>query len=233
MAEKSVSRTVEDRLRRRPGRLFTYADFDDLPASAVAPALSRLQARGKIRRARKGVYYFPRHTVLGEVPPDPIAVGELVGRGRSNPAGLTAANALGLTTHVPARMEFAVEGKRPTPPRGVAFKTRTGTNRRDLPAREAALLEVLRDINHLTDLSPPETTRKLRRVLADDLARSRVVRAAIGEPPRVRAMTGALAEAAGASETELKSLRKTLNPMTRYDFGALSVLPTARTWGAR
>lgn len=40
-------------LKRRPGRLFSYDDFDDLPASAVAPARSRLRARGGIRRARK------------------------------------------------------------------------------------------------------------------------------------------------------------------------------------
>src|SRR5437016_2441238 len=92
MATKSVSRTVERRMKRDPGRLFTYADFDDLPVSAVAPALSRLNARGDIRRARKGVYYVPKHTVLGEVPADPVAIGEVVSGGRSYPAGLSAAN---------------------------------------------------------------------------------------------------------------------------------------------
>jgi hypothetical protein len=233
MAEKSVSSTVARRMSRRPGRLFTYDDFGDLPASAVAPALSRLRARGDIRRARKGVYYVPRRTVLGEVPVDPVAVAEIVSRGRSHLAGLSAANALGLTTQVPARIELAVEGKRPTAPRGVAFRPRMGTNRRGLRPREAALLEVLRDINHVTDLSPRETARTLRRLLTEHSARTRIVRAARSEPPRVRAMVGALAETAGADEDELSYLRASLNRMTRFDFGPLSVLPSARSWGAR
>ena len=80
--------------------------------------ISRLRARGEIRRARKGVYYVPRRTVLGEVPADPVVVGELVGRGRSHLAGLSAANALGLTTQVPARTELAVEDKANSTARG-------------------------------------------------------------------------------------------------------------------
>lgn len=233
MAEKSISTTVAHRMKRHPGRLFTYADFDDLPSSAVAPALSRLRARGDIRRARKGVYYVPRRTVLGDVPPDPVAVGEIAGHGRSHLAGLSAANALGLTTQVPARVELAVEDKRPTASRGVAFRTRMGTNRSGLRPNEAALFEVLRDIKHLSDLSPRETVRALRPLFSERSARTRILRAAGGEPPRVRAMIGALAETAGAVDHELLKLRRSLNPMTRYDFGPLSVLPAARSWGAR
>jgi hypothetical protein len=233
MTERSVSSTVARRMKRRPGRLFTYEDFGDLPASAVAPALSRLRARGDIRRARKGVYYFPRRTVLGEVPADPVAVGEAVSRGHSAFAGLSAASALGLTTQVPSRIEIAVEGKRPIAPHGVEFRPRVGTKRRGLLPREAALFEVLRDIKNVSDLSPRETADRLRHLLTEHPARTRVLRSAISEPPRVRAMVGALSEAADATEDELLNVRKSLNPMTRYDFGPLSILPTARSWGAR
>ena len=233
MAKDSIVKTVETRLKRRRGRLFTYDDFNDLPATAVAPALSRLAARGDIRRARKGVYYAPRHTVLGDVPPDPVVVGKAVSRGRSHPAGLSAANILGLTTQVPARVELAVEDKRPMPPRGVAFRPRMRTNRRGLRSREAALLEVLRDIHGLSDLSPRATMKRLLDVVGDESARTKVIRAAVNEPPRVRAMAGALAEHAGAGEHDLRRLRKTLNPTTRFDFGPLTELPTAKRWGAR
>lgn len=234
MATKSVSKTVERRIKRHPGRLFTYADFDDLPVSAVAPALSRLCARGEIRRARKGVYYAPRDSVLGEVPADPLAVAKVASEGKATYAGLTGANVLGLTTQVPALTELAVEGKRADAPQGVVFKPRSGTNRLRLKPDEAALLEVLRDLGHLTDLTPSDTATKLTALLADDEARYRVLRASTrGEPPRVRAMVAALAEAAGADESELRNLRKTLNPITTYNFGPLAVLPTARAWGAR
>lgn len=233
MAKNSVIKTVETRLKRRPGRLFTYEDFDDLPVTAVAPALSRLVTRGEIKRARKGVYYAPRRTVLGEVPPDPVVLGNAISRGRSHPAGLSAANLLGLTTQVPARVELAVEDKRPISPRGVEFKPRSRTNRRDLGARGAALLEVLRDIHHLSDLSPDATSTRLLDVLRDETARSKILRAAVHEPPRVRAMAGALAEVAGARSDELRRVHRTLNPTTKFDFGPLASLPNAKAWGAR
>jgi hypothetical protein len=232
MAE-SVVTTVVNRMKRRPGRLFTYEDFADLPATAVAPALSRLTARGDIRRVRKGIYYVPRHTVLGEVPPDPFALSHAVTGGRAHPTGLSAASALGLTTQVPARIELAVEGKRPNSVRGVEFKPRVGTDRSRLDVREAALLEVLRDIGHLSDLPTDATVHRLCDVVADHSARSRVTRAALSEPPRVRAMVGALADAAGADESELRELRRALNPTSRFDFGPLAVLPGAKSWGAR
>ncbi len=220
-------------MKRRPGRLFTYEDFDDLPVTAVAPALSRLVARGEIKRARKGIYYAPRRTVLGEVPPDPVVLGEAATRGRSHPAGLTAASILGLTTQVPSRIELAVEDMRPSSPSGVAFRPRMGTSRRGLRRNEAALLEVLRDIHRLSDVSPDVTTRRLMDVLSDESARHRVLRAALHEPPRVRAMTGALAEEVGADEAELLRLRRTLNPTTRFDFGPIAVLGAAKHWNAR
>jgi len=233
MATESITKKVEARLRRHPGRLYTFDDFEDLPATAVAPALSRLAASGKIKRARKGVYYVPRKTPLGEVPPDPVVLGEAVSRGRSYPAGLSAANLLGLTTQVPTRVELAVEDKRPTPFRGVEFKPRAGTNRRHLTSREGALLEVLRDVPHLTDVSPKVTTSRLLTLVRDENSRSRLLRAALHEPPRVRAMVGALAEKAGASDDELNRLARSLNPTTRFDFGPLATLPDAKEWGAR
>lgn len=233
MTEISVSSAVERRLKHRPGRLFTYGDFDDLSANAVATALSRLAARGVIKRARKGVYYVPRHTALGEVPPDPVVLGAAVSRRGSSLSGLSAAHALGLTTQVPAHVELAVDGMRPSPLRGVTFRPRFGTKRSGLHPGEAALLEVLRDITRLPDLPAVETADKLRRLLTDDAARKRILRAAIDEPPRVRAMVGALAAEAGASAPELQRLHRTLNPTSRFDFGPLSALATAKRWGAR
>lgn len=225
--------TVERRLKRRRGRLFTYEDFGDLPVTAVAPALSRLAASGEIKRARKGIYYAPRRTILGDVPPDPVVLGETASRGRSHPAGLTAANILGLTTQMPSRVELAVDGRRLISPRGVVFRPRIGADRRSLEHREAALLEVLRDIRGLSDLTPEATTRRLLDVVSDDTARSRLLRAALTEPPRVRAMVAALADEAGEDGRDLTNLRKTLNPTSKFDFGPLAVLPTAKHWGAR
>jgi hypothetical protein len=57
--------------------------------------------------------------------------------------------------------------------------------------------------------------------------------AALAEPPRVRALLGALGEQACVAENALKPLRDSLNPLTRFDFGPLRALPNSRDWQAR
>ena len=99
---------------------------------------------------------------------------------------------------------------------------------------ENAFLEVLRDIGHLSDLAPGATcSRALDLVKQGPISLERIHRAARDEPPRVRAMLGAIGEAAGVGVAMLDRYRKLINPGTRYDFGPLSHLPTARSWGAR
>ena len=78
--------------------------------SGVESAFSRLSAAGDVLRVRKGLYWKGTTTPLGMSPPriDEIAL-ELGGRG-SGPAGVAAANWLGLTAQVPATFLAAVPG---------------------------------------------------------------------------------------------------------------------------
>jgi pimeloyl-ACP methyl ester carboxylesterase len=62
---------------------------------------------------------------------------------------------------------------------------------------------------------------------------ARVVRAAQGEPPRVRAMLGALGQELDMPPRLLQKLRKSLNPLSRYDFGRLASLRHAKDWHAK
>lgn len=233
MAKSSTSALIQRRMTRKPGELFTFADFADLPPAGVATALSRLNASGKIRKARKGVYYVPRKTVLGEVPVDPVALMRKIAPEKSYLTGLAASNALGLTTQVPARTTLALEGKRPTRISGVEFSKRNGTDRKGLAPKEAALLEVLREIGHASDLAPAETADRLSRVVAASANPDRLLAAGMHEPPRVRAMLGALADSARVESRNADRLRKSLNPVSRYEFGPLGVLPTAGNWQAK
>lgn len=59
---------------------------------------------------------------------------------------------------------------------------------------------------------------------------SRRPKIAATEPPRVRAMLGAAGEQLGIDEGQLSRIRKSLNPLSRFDFGALSALKHAREW---
>lgn len=61
----------------------------------------------------------------------------------------------------------------------------------------------------------------------------RLLKVAESEPPRVRAMLGAIGEQLGKNRATLKQLRDSLNPFSRFAFGALAGLPHARDWQAK
>ena len=82
--------------------------------TAVAKALGRLAGTGTIRRLAHGLYDYPeKHPVLGELPANYERIAQALA-GRDNlkiqPSGAYAANLLGLTEQVPARIVFLTDG---------------------------------------------------------------------------------------------------------------------------
>lgn len=234
LRSQSAAKRVRQRILAGGERFWRHEDFEGLSPSGVATALSRLARDGELLRVRKGVYFRSRPTVIG--PSVPAASGAVASSLRVplHPAGLSAANLLGLSTQNPARREYATPASDPpTALAGSRVRTRRPRARAMLTAEEGALLELLRDRASTSDLSPPETARRLRNLLSDRERFARLAQAATQEPPRVRAMLGALGELAGAEEQRLQILRKSLNPLSRFDFGVLSALPNARDWQAK
>jgi hypothetical protein len=97
------------------GSAFTPNDFLDLGGrAAVDKALSRLTAKGTIRRLARGLYEYPRrHPELGVLSPDIEKVARALAgkdRIRLQPAGAYAANLLGLSEQVPAKVVFLTDG---------------------------------------------------------------------------------------------------------------------------
>jgi hypothetical protein len=212
-------------------------DFRELPFLAVAQALSRLAKCGVIERLSKGVYYCARQTALGRSRPNPASLQKLVSSRKSVfPAGLAAANLLGFTTQSGPHVELATSGLS-LPRKLVGSEAVIHTRRPEawagLTEIEAALLDFLRRGGQLTELSPEETTRKVLKLLAEPGRFERLLKVASTEPPRVRAILGAIGEELGVAERRLRQLRATLNPISRFTFGALHVLPNARIWQAK
>jgi len=58
----------------------------------------------------------------------------------------------------------------------------------------------------------------------------RLLKVASTEPPRVRAMLGSLGIELGKKSAVLRRLRESLNPLSRFDFGLLGGVPSARDW---
>jgi Family of unknown function (DUF6088) len=120
MTMRKAPQSLEAQLRRRiygsgRGSVFTATDFLDLGRrGAVDVALSRLAAQGNIRRLARGLYDYPKvHAVLGPLHPKPEVVTRALAKRdavRVQPAGAYAANLLGLSEQVPARIVFLTDG---------------------------------------------------------------------------------------------------------------------------
>jgi hypothetical protein len=84
----------------------------------------------------------------------------------------------------------------------------------------------------LSELSSAETKQRLLEHFREEERFERLVAVASLEPPRVRAMLGAIGQELRKSPQELEKLRNSLNPLSRFDFGKLSNLRYAREWQA-
>lgn len=185
----------------------------------------------------KGVYYHARQTALGRSLPNPAAVRRLAAARKSVfPAGLTAANLLGLTTQAGSRNEVATNASS-LPRKLVGSDTVIHTRRPEAWAKlthaEAALLDFLRRGGRTGDLSPEETVRRTLALFRQPRRFERLLAVAGSEPPRVRAMIGAIGQEIGKNPARLEALHATLNPLSRFDFGMLSGLRWARHWQAK
>lgn len=230
----STAATVRERVVDGEERYWKHADFDGLPPSAVAMALSRLAGEGVLQRVGRGVYYRSRPTAFGPSLPAASAVAPQTVRGALHPAGLSAANVLGLSTQNPARGEFATPAPAlPKALRNSIVHTGRPPSRAGLSAEEGAILETLRERARNSDLSPEQTVRRLRQWLEAPQSFARLADAALEEPPRVRAILGALGEELEAPTAQLDRLRQSLNPLSRFDFGPLRSLRYATNWQAK
>jgi hypothetical protein len=230
---KSVRRRVE----RAGERLWRFEDFQDAPFPAVAQALSRLTRQGELERLSKGVYYRSRPTALGKSLPNPAALRQLAARRRTVfPAGIAAANLLGFTTQHARRSEVATS-RLSLPRKLVGGDTVIHTRRPEAWARlsefDAALLDFLRRSGKTSELSPDATCRRTVALLGQSNRFERLLRILPSEPPRVRAIVGAIGDTLGKPRAVLDHLRATLNPLSRFDFGVFSALRHAEPWQAK
>ncbi|APO65973.1 hypothetical protein IE4872_CH00305 [Rhizobium gallicum] len=117
---KMIAASVPDRVMKRVrasgrGSVFTPSDFLTVAArSSVDQALSRLVKSGQLRRLARGLYDFPKvHPKLGALSPAPDDVAQALARETGSQvqiAGARAANALGLSTQVPAQSTYLTDG---------------------------------------------------------------------------------------------------------------------------
>lgn len=232
---RRIAGSIRQRIERGGERLWRFEDFKGLSVTAVAQALSLTRA-GAVERLSKGVYYRSRQTALGKSRPNPTALRKLASKRTTVfPAGIVAASLLGFTTQNPGRGEIATTGLS-LPRKLVGSDTVIHTRRpaawASLSERDGALLDFLRNKAKTSELSPEDTVTRTLALMREDGRYDQLLKVAHSEPPRVRAILGAIGEQLGMPAKSLRRLRASLNPLSRFDFEALAGLAYAHNWQA-
>ena len=226
--------------RINTGKVFTY-DSLSIPQnefSAAAKALSRMVARGVIKRYKKGMYYKPKQTIFGEIKPseEELLKSYLFENGEpiAYITGTRLYNELGLTTQIPTTLRVASWDK--------MIKTKIG-NLVVKPAKSYApvskgnipflqLPDVMKDFKKIPDLDIKKGVDFLKKKIKglSNTDRMQLVDLAKSYPPKVRAFLGALLEALSFKEMS-EPLKNTLNYLSNYEFGiSEKILPTTTNW---
>jgi hypothetical protein len=178
VAASGIEADITRRVRRsKPGTVFTPALFAKLGGrAAIDKAMQRLVARGQLRRLSRGLYDKPREDpLLGTLWPSVEAiVTALTGKDklRLQPTGAYAANLLGLSDQVPARVEFLTDGTSRTVKAGpmqIVLKRTTPRQMATAGRTSGLVIQALRSLGpeHLT----PQRLNKLRRTIPADQRR--------------------------------------------------------------
>lgn len=168
----SIDTQIATRVKRRTrGTVFTPATFATLGSrAAIDKALQRLVANGALRRLARGLYDKPRQDALmGTLWPSvDEVVKAIVGKDklRVQPAGAYAANLLGLTEQVPAKIVMLTDGATRTVHAGPMQITLKRTSPRNMAGANRLIglvIQAFRNIGpqHIT----PQRLDRLRKTL--------------------------------------------------------------------
>ncbi|WP_246584881.1 hypothetical protein [[Mycobacterium] fortunisiensis] len=185
-------------------RFWKRADID-APDSTTQHLLADLVQHGELRHIRKGLYWRGTKTPLGMAPPSPAALAaQLTGQPGIGPAGLSAANALRLSTQIPRWAEYAVPARPPTDAGTLRFVNRAARRGRAdyaLSQTEVAALEVLDGWDRVIETGPQEAMSRLQELISSGgIDASRLAGASETEPASARARLRHLLTQAGLVE---------------------------------
>lgn len=239
-----VAEYVKNNIDHFPnGYVFTYSNFIEKVKSkeALAKALNRLAASGRIVKLAKGRYYKPVQSPFGELEPDQYQVvkdllkrnGKVIGY----LTGLSIYDSLGLTTQVGNSIQIGRNEVRSPFKRGrytISFvKQKNRVTKKNIPLLQ--LLDSLRFIKKIPDSSVQDSCRILQNLISDlsEKEQETMVRLAMKYQPATRALLGAiLCDLSRDGITE--KLKKSLNPLTSYTIPGISdVLSSAPEWSIK
>jgi len=234
--EKEISRIKE-------GTTFKYQQLsiESSEYSAATKAIERFIEKGIIKRVSTGVFYKPKQTIFGELKPNEE---ELLkpylfqyNKRVAYITGISLYNRMGLTTQVPKNIKIASRDKRITISvgniKGTPVKSYVDVTDKNFYLLE--ILDALKDFKKIPDLDKDSAIKiisnRLKELNTNEI--KQLIKCVLSYPPRVRGFLGALLEKIDSS-IELALLKKSLNPLSEYNYGInKSLLSTAPNWNIK
>lgn len=230
-----------DRLPK--GYVFTYADFLTKvnEKEAIIKALNRMASTGKIVKLSKGKFYKPQSSFYGNLQPERYQIVkdllEENGKITGYLTGYSIYNQLGLTSQVSNTIQIGKNEKRPSFKRErytISFiKQKNTITKENIPLLQ--ILDAIRYVKKIPDTTNSEAVNKLMTIIAtlEDGDISSLSRLALKYPPATRALTGAILEELGKTNST-RLLKKSLNPITSYKIPGISdIISSTQNWNIK
>ncbi|MBD1432706.1 hypothetical protein H8B06_07720 [Sphingobacterium sp. DN00404] len=241
----TLTTQIRNRIKQFPeGKTFGYDDLriakEDY--TTASKTLERLQKSGLIKKISKGVFYRPKQTIFGELPPNySVLLQDLYlfenGKRIGYVTGTSLYNQLYLTTQIPFSTKIATNKRRGKVTLGweKATFTKAYTEVTENNYKLLGLLDALKDFKKIPDLDKNSAIKilstKLKELNPTEI--KLLIKCGLAYPPRVRSFLGALLENI-KTENDLTALKTSLNPLSEYEYGIGNrQLPTAENWNIK
>lgn len=221
--------------------VFTTSDFnfDVTQKEAVARTLQRMFQRGEIAKLTNGKYYKPRQTIFGALMPSPAQIakeflvkdGEIIGY----LTGASAFSQYSLTTQISSKLQIGTNTYRQPLVRGgytISFVVQPNAITRD-NIELLKILDCLRFIKEIPGTTTAVACQRMMCVIAElsDDEKRLLVSYALKYTSYVRALLGAILEAAQCGRELTEPLQQSLSGVSKYKFAIpIEVLPTKENW---
>lgn len=225
----SVAQIIKDRIiAKGPNRLWNLSDFPDLSPQTATKTLYRLYKKGLLIRINKGLYYYPKKTVLGLTYPTPEQISKkILPKGYSS--DYVAFYNLGLINQVPSKYSLISEKR--TSIDNIKTTRRNIAHLKGASEQEIWILNALMKINRISGCSPGIAVGKIiNYIKKHKISCDRLAKFALKESPRVRALVGAIGDEIDLSKKMRARLRKSLNLLTIFKLEINKVLKYGKEW---
>lgn len=212
-------------------KIWSVDDFKKFDRPNVLKAFSDLQKENVIKRIKRGYYYRPKMTILGEITFDTYSLAIARIKKKSSfhcISGISGYNQIGLTTQVPNITEIACDCDARNYNNIVYLKRRKPV---DGGAIERIILDSIIDIKTIPDTTVEKSILKIKDMIKNNkVSLFSLVKSAFYESPRVKAVIGAIAEEFEFDKKPLDKLKTSLNPVSMIYLNTGNALIYAKKW---